>query len=99
LAVGLRLGERSAGDGPIQGYAHDQYQPFQPIRFLDLALVQAESPAFEIGKHRLDAPAHTVVKDSVFAGLGIHGDDPRLLVAALVQNADIGGDAAAGEFG
>jgi hypothetical protein len=50
------FGRRLAPRRTSRRNAHDQYQPLQPIRFLDLALVQAEPPAFEIGKHRLHAP-------------------------------------------
>jgi hypothetical protein len=53
---GLTLGEHSTGDRPVEGDAHDQDQSFETIGFLDMALHEAESAAFEVGEHVLDPP-------------------------------------------
>lgn len=96
---GLTLGEHTTGDRPVEGDAHDQDQSFETIGFLDMALHEAEAAAFEVGEHVLDPPAHSIVEYRVFARVGVHRDDPGLLVALLVQDADVGGDAAAVKLG
>ena len=77
--------------------AHDQQEPFEALRLLDMALHQAEAPGLEVREHVFDPPAHAVIKDGVAVGADIHGDDPGL-VTLFVPCPDVGLDAAAMEF-
>src|SRR3954454_420107 len=42
------------------------------------------------GEHRLDAPASRILKGGQVPGPLRHGDDPRLGVARVVDDADVG---------
>ncbi len=59
---GLLLSIGSAGDSPIQGDTHDQDQPFETIRLLDMALHQTKTARFKVGEHAFDAPSHAVIE-------------------------------------
>ena len=52
----------SGGHGEVECQRHDQDEPGQPVREADLAVFQAEATRFEVGEHRLDAPAPGVVE-------------------------------------
>jgi len=52
----------SGGHGEVERERHDQDEPGQPVWVPDLAVFEAEAARFEVGEHRLDAPAPGIVK-------------------------------------
>lgn len=87
---GRRPGRRGA---PVHRQRHDEDQPLQSIRRPELRVPQIEAPAFEVGEHRFDGPAGGVVQHCGPRRDAVHGDDPRLRVACLVQDAQVRHDA------
>ena len=59
--------EGPARDRPVEGDAHNQDEPVEPVRLLDMALHEAKASGFEVRKHRFDAPAHSVIKHGIAA--------------------------------
>src|SRR4051812_17223471 len=80
----------AGGDGEVERECHDRDQPGQPVRVSDLAVLEAEATGFEVREHRLDAPTPGVVERGETARGLRHGDDPGLLVAGVLDEADIG---------
>jgi hypothetical protein len=79
----------SGGDGEVERERHDQDQPGQPVWISDLAVFEAEAARFEVREHRLDAPPPSIVKRAEIARSLGHGDDPGLLVAGILDHADV----------
>jgi hypothetical protein len=61
---------------------------------LKLGLGDAESSGFEIGEQGLDSPAQAIIEHAPLGGRLHRGNDPGLAMAFLLENADMGGDAA-----
>jgi hypothetical protein len=56
---------------------------------LELGFGNGKAPAFEIAEPGFHAPAQAVVEHTPLGGRLGQGDDPGLLVAFLVENADM----------
>ncbi len=85
---------------------HDQDQAVEAVGVAELGVLNAEAARFEVREHRLDAPATSILKGSQVAGFSgafrqreaVHGDDPRLGVARILDDADVGARPPVGEF-
>ena len=75
-------------DGAVEGQCHDEHQTGEPVGVLDLRVLGAEAARLEVGEHRLDPPAPGTVQRGETAGLLRQGDDPRLVVAWVADDAD-----------
>ena len=65
---------------------------------MNLGILDAEPARFEVGEHRLDAPAPAVIQGRKVPRLVGHGDDPRFGVTGIMNNPDMGPGAPGGEF-
>ena len=85
-------------DRPIEGQRHDEDQAVEAIGVANLGILDAEPAGFEVGEHRLDAPAPAVIQGRKVPRLVGHGDDPRFGVTGIMDNPDMGPGAPGGEF-
>lgn len=80
-------------DAPVHRQRHDQDQPLQAIRVPQRRILQFKTPALEIGEQRLNRPTCGIVQHRRPRWGAVHGDDPGLWVARLVEDADVGHNA------
>lgn len=77
---------------PIHRQRPDQDQAFKVICMFQLRGLQIKAAALAVGECRLDRPARTVIEHRRTCRGALHGDYPRLFMADLVQNPQVGQD-------
>src|SRR5688500_4351917 len=85
-------------DGPMERQGHDEQQAAEAFRVVDMSVLDAKAARFEVGEHGFYAPAATVFEGLQVSRLGGHGDDPGFGVTRIMDDADIGPCALAGQF-
>jgi hypothetical protein len=95
--LGRRL--HSCGDCPVERDRQDKDKALDAVGMLQLGFGDAEASGFEVGEQALYAPTHSIIKNTAFEWRLRQGDNPRLLVSLLLQNANRRGHAAFVECG